>query len=471
MKNNDLYELIATLSSSEKKVFKEKYSGKEDGNFIRLFDAIVSGEAANDTQVKKKFANEKFVTHLHKTKAYLYEAVLQILHAQIQDSFDRFRILQKIEHAETLLSRKLNLQAEDMLQTALQESQRAEEFELEQFILCQLLGINTQMQKKQTVLDKVLISDEKFYEYKEYDRLFLAAHGTYLQRGKKGAPELAEFNKHPLLNKKHIFKSNKAERSLHITKSLLQTVSRNYKEAYNSNLRIVELLKPVVKVSIQSEVAFINALFNAVLSKQSLNENSIPLINLLAEFEPISRWATSHKFVSLLRLKLSDYTYGKRSAEGKKILKWIEQELPLHKNELNEQELIKLHLSVAGLCIKEREYNSALDFLLLFNQSKMARENRPVLYRVAMLYQLIAYYELENFEWLTTTLRNYKYFQKTNDSFYLIEKMTLDFLNEALRLSTKKERQTAKQHFVKTLLKQSDNESGLAYLKNIDWLV
>ena len=470
VKKDDLYYLIASLSPAEKKVFKEKYAAKGEANFIRLFDAVAAGEVKNDADAKKKFATENFVNHLGKAKAYLYEAILNSLHEQLQPHFARLRILQHIAYAETLYSRKLNVQAEDILLNALEESQQAEEFELEQFIIWQLAGVNSKLQQ-QTALNNALVSEEKINEYREYNKLFLAAHDVYLQRGKKDAPPLDDFGSHPLLNKKQTFKSKKAERTLEITKSLLNTVSRNYKDAHQSNLHIVELLQPMAKTSAQSEVAYINAVFNAALSKQGLEEDSAGLINLLEDFQPVGKWAASHRFVCLLRLKAGAYALGKRNGEGKKLMKLIEEELPLHKTELNEAELIKLHISVAGLYMKERDYNRSLDYLLLISHSKIAAENRPVIYRVAMLYQLIAHYELENFDWLGTTLRNYKYFQKANDSFYLIEKHTLDFLNKALRLSTKKERDEAKKIYERDLLHAAQSQlSGLAYLFNIDWV-
>lgn len=472
MKKNDLFELIKTLSASEKKVFRAKHSQKEDGTFMRLFNAIESGKVKNDAEAKQFFAHEKFAAHLHKTKAYLYESILRQLHAQVENHFVRLEIYRHLAFAETLYGRKLIAQAEEEMQEALALAQKAEEFELEQFIAWQLAAIKPKLHQENNLLTVANQADAKAEEFKKYNILFLEAHQAYLQRGKSGNSELDAFYAHPLMQQNGTFKSKKAQRYLAITKSLLSTVARDYEAALQEGIQIFTLLQPQANTSAQSEIAYINALFNAILSKQGLQQSAKPLIEQLEKFAPVSVWGKSQHFVCLLRAKLNEYVTGKPTAEGKKLLQWIEKELPQYNNELNEQELIKLHISIAGLCLKEKEYNKALDYLLLFNQSKIARENRPVIYRVAMLYQLIAYYELKNFEWLATTLRNYKYFQQTNDAFYMVEEHTLEFLNKALRLPDDKSRKAEKENFVKQLKQAATNEykSGLAYLESIDWV-
>ncbi|MCW5909338.1 MAG: hypothetical protein KIS94_15840 [Chitinophagales bacterium] len=471
MKKDDLYELIRTLTPVEKKVFKEKNAAKNQANFIRLFDAIATGEAANDADVKKKFSQEVFINHLCKTKAYLYEAILTTLHEQLQPHYTRLQIFKLLEFAETLYSRKLSPQAEDVMQEALELAQQTDEVDLEQFVAWQLAMIKSKLHQKDN-LQVIFKVSERVEESKQYAQLFMEAHYAYLQRGKKEEDNFEKFYNHPLVLKKGKLKSAQAERYLAIIKSLLNTVAKKYEDALEENIKVVRLAKPIAYTSAQTEIAYINALFNVVLAQQSLHKSAQKYIEQLEKFEPVSMWGKSHHCVCLLRAKLNEYVTGKPTAEGKKLLQWIEKKLPQYKNELNEQELIKLHISIAGLCLKEKEYNKALDYLLLFNQSKIARENRPVIYRVAMLYQQIAYYELKNFEWLATTLRNYKYFQQTNDAFYLIEKHTLEFLSKAIRLPDDKTRKAAKAEFANNLKQAATKEhkSGMAYLENIGWV-
>lgn len=472
MKKYDLYELIRTLSSSEKKLFKEKYAGKEDGNFIRLFDVIASGKADCDEQVKKLFAAEKFVSHLHKTKAYLYEAILGLLYGQLQPHFVRLRILQKIEFVEVLFSRKLISQAEDVAMAALAEAQAYDELELEHYVRNQLNAINAILHRDFTPVNHEAEFREKMQDVLNRNKLFFEINRDYHTRGKKDSKDLSVYRKHTLLAPNQAFLSKRAEQNYETSMSLLNTVDRNYTAALENNLHLLNIRRKAPAISPSTEIGYINTLFNTILAMTSSGKDVNGLIAELEKFQPVTILGQSQKFVCLLRSKLSSYTSKPRSAEGKKLMSWIEKELSKHKNGLNEIERLKIYIGIAGLYMKEKEYNKALDYLPPINHSKTAQESRPVIGRVAILYLFIAHYELGNYELLGNTLRNYKYFQQTSGSFYLIEHKTLEFLKEAIRLASKKERDALKEQFAKNIRKaaEKENNSGIAYLENIDWL-
>lgn len=470
MKKADLYELIKTLSSAEKKVFKERHVRKEDGNFIRLFNAIAAGEATNDEQVKKKFENEKFLSHLGKTKAYLYDALLQSLHLQIQPAYARLTILQKIQQAETLLSRKLISQAEDMYMSTLELAEQTEELEISLFIRSQLASLKTNLHQAALTQSREIEFQKKLNELISYRNLFVTVYNSYTQRGTKEWKDIDHYKLHPLLQRPKTLLSNPAERSFEIIHSLLHSVSRDYPKAAQSDLKVTELIAPISHASPINEKGYISALFNTGLNLYGSGKDTTHIIASLEKFQPTGLWAKSHRFVCLLRLKLNADSAGVSPARTKKLIAWIEEQLPLHFNELDEAELVKAHHSIAALYMKDQNYNRALDYLILITNSKFAREMRPITLRVAMLYQLIAHYELKNFDWLVTTLRNYRYFQKTNDSFYKIEKLTFDFLSESIKLKDEKSRQLQKKKLETALLQLSGKESGLVYLQSIGWV-
>lgn len=460
------------MSSSEKKLFKEKYAGKVYGNFIRLFDVIANGKAGNDDEVKKLFAGEKFVSHLHKTKAYLYDAILSLLYVQLQPYFIRFRILQKIEFAEVLFSRKLFSQAEDVFKAALAEAQAYDEIEFEHYVRNQLNSINAILHRDFTSVNHETKFRETMQDFLNRSKLLFEINRSYHTRGKKKSKDLSVYRKHPLLALNQKFLSKRAEQNYEATMSLLNTVDRNYTTALQNNLRLLNIKRQAPAISPATEIGYINTLFNTILAMNSMGKEGNDLIEELEKFQPVTILGLSQKFVCLLRAKLSNYTTKPRSAEGKKLMVWIEKELPKYKNGLNEIERLKIYITIAGLYMKEKEYNKALDYLPTINHSKTAHESRPVIERVAMLYLFIAHYELGNYELLGNTLRNYKYFQKTSGSFYLIEARALQFLKEAIHLASKKDRDRLKEQFVKNIQKaaQEETNSGIAYLTNIDWL-
>ena len=80
--NADLYQLIKSLTKSEKRYFKiysAQHTKKESNNYILLFDAIDRQEVYNEEKIKKKFKKYTFGQHLAKTKFLLYESIMKML--------------------------------------------------------------------------------------------------------------------------------------------------------------------------------------------------------------------------------------------------------------------------------------------------------------------------------------------------------------------------------------------------------
>ena len=77
---NELYDLIRSLSGSEKRYFKLN-AAKQKGNknYIKLFDAVDSKKVFNEDELKKRFRNENFIKNLTVTKNYLYNLIFKSL--------------------------------------------------------------------------------------------------------------------------------------------------------------------------------------------------------------------------------------------------------------------------------------------------------------------------------------------------------------------------------------------------------
>jgi hypothetical protein len=472
MKKNDLYELVASLNAPEKKLFSEKYGKKKNENYVRLFTAITSGRVTNDTDAKKEFAGQTFINHLGKTKAYLYEVLLDTLQLPLKSHYIRLKIFDKLQQAETLLSRRLLQQAEDILMDALEMARRSEEIELEMLATNELATLYSQTHR--SAEDKITIglTHEKMVEFIQYHKFFREVLHAYTLRGTKQNKRLDEYKADPLLTGNIAPKGKKALRALEATKGLLETVSRNYDKAQEINFKLLQMHRGIDSVSARAELGYINILFNTISTLRGRSKKKNALIKELKNYEPVSRYGKVQKFVCLSRSKLTLYLEGNATSQGKQLMQWIEQELKEHQSQLNEIDLVKLHFSTAMLHLKEKKYDTAQKHLLPVINSKEAMEKRTIIFRVAMLYQLIAEYEQQNFEWLSNRLRNYNYFQKTNDAFYLIEKHTLVFLTKAISLPDKKSRNEAKKQYEQEMMHSATKEllSGLVYLQNIDWI-
>jgi hypothetical protein len=119
--NDDLFDLIKSMSVSEKGYFKKFSSGFAKGNhknYIRLFDALSSLKEYDEKQFRKKFQREKFIQHLSSEKSYLYNLILRILKLYHEATSVDFEIQDCLARVEILFDRGLYAQAKKILQEA-----------------------------------------------------------------------------------------------------------------------------------------------------------------------------------------------------------------------------------------------------------------------------------------------------------------------------------------------------------------
>lgn len=439
---------------------------------MRLFEAIATGEASDDEQVREKFKSENFINHLHKTKGYLYEALLETLLNPLQSNYIRLQILKKLEFAEVLVSRKMMDQAEEQLLEAYDMAVENGEVELELLLCTELSSLQFHLHNSQTYIDKLYSAHLKMEEYLAHNKFYVRLIDAYSKRGKPGAVSAEQLVTDPLFTSAAEPESIKARRIKEVCRSLIYTVQKEYDLALKSNYKILSLTEGLERLSPLREIGFINAVFNICHARQGQKLAFDKEMKMLEDFKPYSLWGKSHHFICLSRVKLLEKLGKEKVADSTQLVEWTINGIKENESILNEVDLVKIWFPLASLLLKEKKYDQALDFLYKINNSKEAKEKRTIIYRGTQLYQLIAYYEMGDLDRLSGMLRNYKYYQKKDDSFYLIEKEVAGFLTEAMSIADKKEKQLLKAEFTRHLYENHATHlrSGLAYLENISWI-
>src|SRR5690606_28600533 len=109
--SNHLYELIFSLSSTEKryvKLFMIKHIGKENQLSIKLFDLILKKEGKTAEEIEKKIT---FTQHPSRLKNYLYELIIKALEDYHAQKSINVTIRRKINQIELLYNKALYKQA------------------------------------------------------------------------------------------------------------------------------------------------------------------------------------------------------------------------------------------------------------------------------------------------------------------------------------------------------------------------
>ncbi|TND10605.1 MAG: hypothetical protein FD123_247 [Bacteroidetes bacterium] len=122
MKNNDdLFQLIKTLSEEEKhffSVYASRVSAKGDSNYVRLFTAIDQQDVYDENIIRKKFQGQSIERFLASSKHELYGVILRSIHAQYEESTAEARLRQLLHYAEVLAAKGLEKMARQQVAEA-----------------------------------------------------------------------------------------------------------------------------------------------------------------------------------------------------------------------------------------------------------------------------------------------------------------------------------------------------------------
>ena len=106
--SNELFNLIQSLSKSEKRFFKLSSSLQDgDKNYLKLFDYIEKQKKYDEAELKNYFQKEKFIKHLPSEKNHLYKLILKSLRGFHSDNSISSILKQELKNIEILYSKAL----------------------------------------------------------------------------------------------------------------------------------------------------------------------------------------------------------------------------------------------------------------------------------------------------------------------------------------------------------------------------
>jgi hypothetical protein len=128
----DLFDLIKSLTKSEKRYFK-LYASKHvkgTGNCVKLFDAIDIQERYDEPAIRQRFRRERFVKQLPVQKNYLYDLILRSLRAFHSSRTTEMRLKEMLFDVEVLYGKGLYDQCHELLARCRQAANAEEAFDL-----------------------------------------------------------------------------------------------------------------------------------------------------------------------------------------------------------------------------------------------------------------------------------------------------------------------------------------------------
>lgn len=128
--NSDLFDLIKSMSKSEKRYFRIHGAARSEAKYLRMFELIDAQKHFDDGALRAAFGAEFGDRHFSEAKYYLYGAVLRALHGFAAERSVDVRIVRMLHQASILFERKLVRQSEKMLERARELAVRHERWHL-----------------------------------------------------------------------------------------------------------------------------------------------------------------------------------------------------------------------------------------------------------------------------------------------------------------------------------------------------
>jgi len=268
--NDDLFQLIKSMSKSEKRYFKldAQKSSTAKTNKVKLFDAINAMEVYTEEKLKKKV----FVKHLSKEKIDLYDSILKSMRNYRSEKSIYAQIKERMMDSDYLYELGLHKQSRKMLMKAKKLAQ-----EVEHHIA--LLEINRQERtfirrnrgKEYLKEIKSLIKEkdnwlstllEEFKSLDHYDNIFEPFFKNY---NLKNVESLDAFKKtFPLVIHEEEINSFQVKRRLHKSIDIYNILTGNIHKVYESSSNLIQTWNDYPKIKKEEFHHYIGDLANLI---------------------------------------------------------------------------------------------------------------------------------------------------------------------------------------------------------------
>ena len=304
MTKDNLFELIQSMSKSEKRYFKLNSSTHSDtlNSYVKMFDVINAQKKYNEKEVKEKLKNTIKIKNFAVEKNYLYNFLLKSLTSFNNQKSLNSKASTSLFTIRMLIDKALYVQAKKLIDKNLRFAEQSENYTL----LLELLKLKIIYQE--TIMDNEGINKtyQRIFEvqkiYTNLEQFRYYHHKIYEKATEIGQKkreililEADEFINQPLLKKEELALCNEAKVRFNECWLLYYYIKTDAKKAIKYSLRSVEISENTPYYTTEKRDNYISNLNNYiifcnVLQKYEESEKQIqkapqPKIMLLDKFK------------------------------------------------------------------------------------------------------------------------------------------------------------------------------------------
>jgi hypothetical protein len=483
--NRDLFDLVKSLSKSEKRFLKLNASAMGlDSNLINLFNSIeIANEFKEDFYAKISKTKTETLQIKSQLSENLYNFILKCLRSFHAESSASFVIKDEITNILNLFDKAQYKQCRKILNKQKQEAYKYERFHfiLELIGLEKLLiAIETQFNTKNNTIENLVKEEQDVIEKAKnlgtYTLLYSKINLNTRQKNKaKTNEDMENINSYlnsPLLKNEKSVKSKKALIIYHHCRSILFCRCQDNQSREEECQLLLKLMDKHPEFIEEMPNRYLTTLNNLInISYEENRYKSCQLrINQMQEKANLKAFNTTDLqlkiFTSTLNGKLTINTNSGKAKEAEENVLEIEKGLAEFKGRINKEEELIFYYNIAIMNTYFGNYTKAQHYIsLILNEgNNLLRED---LQSFARIINIGLYYELNNFKQLGYIISTIKNYYKTQISYFKTEKLILTYFEKLSELKVKN-KENEKEIFM-TFKKDLDETMKDPHEKNVSF--
>ncbi len=445
--STDLFNLIKSLSKSEKRFFKLSSSLQSgEKNYLKLFDYIEKQPSYNEEKLKIIFEGEVFIKHLPSEKNHLYKLILKSLRMYYSDQSIGSVLSQDIKNIEILYKKALYKECEKFVSRSKNTAEKYEKFYywyelinwekklIESSYESGVFSINIDdlVVEEEMVVAKLRNLAEYMVLYAKINLIFRSGGFTRSLEEEERVAEIA--NNHLIKGKNTAISSNAASICYYI-KGLCAATTRNYSDSFKFFNRTKEILDDNPEVKLESSKRYVLAQFHLLRCYIDSNDfgKAEDLISEIRSLKSQKGFKTIDISVQIFSNSYDqELCILHKKGEFEKsveLISTIDKEQQLLKGKITKEMEIVLKYNKAYSYFGIGDFKTSLQYIndVLNDNESMLRQD---IYSFSRLMNLIIHFELENYDFLEYVIRSTNRYLSKQEREYKIEMLCIKHIRK-----------------------------------------
>ncbi len=491
-KEQALFDLIHSMTKGEKRHFKtytQAVEGKSKA-YLKLFDAIDRQKEYSEEALKKKFKNESFIGHFPVVKNYLRNLILKLMRLYREDKDPKQRMKAYLSNCKILRSKGLYSQAIKEMEKGLKLARKLDmALYIAQFlnfkidIISKSQYMMASFEEVNDLIDQKEKSSEDFLVFAKYGCISQKVENIIIRYGYRSEETRKRIQEiYDLVPIKEVAETHspRMRYSVHQVRAVINYCYNDYKQYHIEIGAILDALEAnplLLEVELNSYISTLN---NYCLSCCYVSSLEFHLEQCKKYEKVILKYKNEKYIKSEIARRLCDARFGyimqyyfsnKMYPEARDLVFEKVSEFLNVREAISPFYQLNYYYVISNVLFFSGELHKAQEWLLMLQQHPDLKKRYDI-HSASELMHLLLHFELNNFMYLESQLKNIRSFFSRKNRFYNFEQKTLEMCRELIRVQNGDLNKTYKKHLkiFKALKKEESSVNAFEWLDIAYWL-